>query len=107
MTEERIETCYYLCDKGYDSKAIRTEIENLGKVPLIDYKKNNQGIPNGELVGNQKLRYKNRTYVESHFSRLKRNYLPSYILYQGIKKVKCFLEFALIVITGIQILKHT
>ena len=106
MTEERVEALYYLADKGYDSAAIRDEIIEFDKVPLIDFKCKRNGELGGEFIGNQKERYKKRTFVESHFSQLKMQYLPRYILYRGIEKVSGFLNFALSVISAIQIIKY-
>lgn len=105
--EERVDALYYLGDKAYDAVAIRAEIESLGKVPLIDYKRNRSGELNGEFIGNQINRYKKRTFVESLFSQLKMNHLPSYILYRGIEKVRSVLSFALSVITAMQIIKYS
>lgn len=107
ITEERIDTLYYLADKGYDSTAIRQEVQSFNKVPLIDFKRRRNGATGGEFIGNQVDRYKKRTFVESVFSQLKMNYLPRYILYRGIEKVRSVLNIALAVITAVQILKYS
>lgn len=106
ITEERVDGLYYLGDKGYDAAAIRAEIELHGKVPLIDFKNNRNGGSTGEFIGNQIERYKKRTFVEGVFSNLKMNYLPRYILYRGIEKVRTVLNLALSVITAFQIIKY-
>lgn len=106
MTEERVDALYYLADKGYDAAAIRAEVIEFGKVPLIDFKHKCNGELGGEFIGNQKERYKKRTFAESHFSQLKMQYLPRYILYRGIEKVRGFLNFALAVISAVQIIKY-
>src|SRR3989338_6502050 len=103
ITEERIDTLYYLADKGYDSAAIRQEVQSFNKVPLIDFKRRRNGETGGEFIGNQVDRYKKRTFVESVFSQLKMNYLPRYILYRGTEKVRSVLNMALAVITAVQI----
>lgn len=106
MTEGLVNGLYYLADKGYDAAAIRNEIRLFEKVPLIDFKRDRSGKTSGEFIGNQINRYKKRTYVESHFSQLKMNYLPRYILYRGIEKVRGFLNIALAVIAAAQIIKY-
>jgi hypothetical protein len=106
IAELRVDGLYYLMDKAYDAGAIRAEISEAGKVALIDYKANRNGKASGEFIGNQVERYKKRTFAESHFSQLKLQYLPRYILYRGIKKVSSLLNFALAVITAVQIVKY-
>lgn len=106
ITESRVDGLYYLMDKGYDASAIRAEIQEADKVALIDYKANRSGKLSGEFIGNQIERYKKRTFAESHFSQLKMQYLPRYILYRGINKVRSLLNFALAVITAVQIVKY-
>jgi hypothetical protein len=106
ITESRVDGLYYLMDKGYDAGAIRDEISEAGKVALIDYKANRNGKGAGEFIGNQIERYKKRTFAESHFSHLKMQYLPRYILYRGINKVRSLLNLALAVITAVQIVKY-
>lgn len=106
ITEERVDGLYYLGDKGYDAAAIRAEIASHGKVPLVDFKNNRNGESTGEFVGNQVERYKKRTFVEGVFSNLKMNYLPRYILYRGIEKVRFVLNLALSIITAFQIIKY-
>lgn len=106
MTEARVDGLYYLMDKGYDAEAIRDEISEAGKVALIDYKANRSGEFSGEFIGNQVERYKKRTFAESHFSQLKMQYLPRYILFRGIEKIRSLLNFALAVITAVQIIKY-
>ncbi len=106
MTEERVDALYYLADKGYAVAAIKAEIVEFGKVPLIDFKRNRNGELAGEFINNEKERYKKRTFAESHFSQLKMQYLPRYILYRGIEKVRGFLNFALVVISAVQIIKY-
>lgn len=106
MSESRVDGLYYLMDKGYDASATRAEITDNGKVALIDFKATRNGITNGEFIGNQVERYKKRTYVESLFSQVKMQYLPRYILYRGIEKVRSVLNFALCVITAGQIIKY-
>ena len=106
ITEARVDGLYYLMDKGYDAAAIRDEISAAGKVALIDYKANRNGILAGEFIGNQIERYKKRTFAESHFSHVKMRYLPRYILYRGIEKVSELLNLALSVITAAQIVKY-
>ena len=106
MAEERVDGLYYLGDKGYDAAVIRNEVISFNKIPLIDFKRYNNGKISGEFIGNQASRYRKRTFVESHFSQLKMNYLPRYILYRGIDKVRGLLTFALAVITAVQITKY-
>jgi hypothetical protein len=106
ITEDRIDNLYYLMDKGYDSSAIRTEADNHDKVALIDF--NHRGNKNDtrEFDSNEQRHYGNRAFSESCFSNLKMQYLPNYILYRGISKVKCLLNLALSVITATQIIKY-
>ena len=105
-TEQRIDNLYYLMDKGYDSAAIRTETAIHGKVALIDF--NHRGDVNDtrKFDSNEQRHYNNRAFSESCFSNLKMQYLPNYILYRGISKVKCMLNLALSVITATQIIKY-
>lgn len=105
-TEQRVDGLYYLADKAYDSTAIRAEVKSHGKVPLIDFKNNRNGSATDEFIGNQVERYKKRTFVEGVFSNLKMNYLPNYILYRGIEKIRTVLSFALSIIAAIQIIKY-
>ena len=106
ITEQRIDNLYYLMDKGYDSSAIHTETDSHGKVALIDF--NHRGDKNDtrKFDQNEQRHYGNRAFSESCFSNLKMQYLPSYILYRGISKVKCLLNLALSVITATQIIKY-
>jgi len=106
ITEQRIDNLYYLMDKGYDSSAIRTETDSHGKVALIDF--NHRGDKNDtrKFDPNERRHYGNRAFSESCFSNLKMQYLPGYILYRGISKVKCLLNLALSVITATQIIKY-
>jgi hypothetical protein len=105
--EDRVDNLYYLMDKGYDATAIRTEINNHGKVGLIDF--NHRGNKNDtrEFMPHEQTRYGNRAFSESLFSHLKMQHLPSYILYRGIDKVKTVLNFALSVIATLQIIKYS
>ena len=105
--EDRVDNLYYLMDKGYDSTAIRTEIDNHGKVGLIDF--NHRGNKNDTraFMPHEQVRYGNRAFSESLFSHLKMQHLPSYILYRGIDKVKTVLNFALSVIATLQIIKYS
>jgi IS5 family transposase len=105
-TERLVDALYYLGDKGYDAEAIRTEIESHDKVAIIDFKHNRNGQAAGELIGNKKQRYGNRSRVEGLFGNLKLNYLPRYILYRSIEKVKTVLNLALSVIAALQIIKY-
>ena len=86
--------------------AIRDEISEAGKIALIDFKANRNGVITGEFIGNQIERYKKRTFAESHFSNVKLRYLPRYILYRGIDKVRGLLNLVLSVITAVQIVKY-
>lgn len=106
IVEERVDNLYYLMDKGYDSAAIRTEVEKHNKVALIDF--NHRGNDN-DTRGfdlNEKQHYGKRAFSESFFSHLKMQYLPNYILYRGIQKVTSVLNFAMSVITAVQIIKY-
>lgn len=104
-TDEAADVLYYLGDKGYDAAAIHEELKKLGKVGLIDF--NKRGNPNDVrgFTPQQKSRYGNRSFAESCFSTLKMQYLPAYILFRGVEKVKCLLNLALSVITAAQIIK--
>ncbi|MBX9867223.1 MAG: transposase [Burkholderiales bacterium] len=106
IAESRVDGLYYLMDKGYDAVAIRDEISEAGKIALIDFKANRNSVVNGEFIGNQIERYKKRTFAESHFSHVKLRYLPRYILYRGIDKVRGLLNLVLSVITAVQIVKY-
>lgn len=104
-TEATADVLYYLGDKGYDAVAIHDEIKKFDKVGLIDF--NRRGNPKDvrSFTPQQKSRYGNRSFAESCFSTLKMQYLPAYILFRGVKKVKCLLNLALSVITAAQIIK--
>jgi len=106
ITEERVDSLYYLGDKGYDAKAIRTEVDNHGKVALIDFNRRGNATDTRSFDEQQKKRYGNRSFVESSYAQLKLNYLPSYILFRGINKIKALLNLALSVIAGVQIMKY-
>jgi hypothetical protein len=105
--EDRIDTLYYLMDKGYDAAAIRTEIANHGKAGLIDFNHRGNKEDDRAFMPHEKERYGNRAFSESLFSHLKMQHLPSYILYRGIEKVKTVLNFALAVIATLQIIKYS
>jgi transposase len=57
---------YIIADKGYDSDAIRSCVENFGQEPMIPYRKNrkNKKVING-------LRYQTRNIIERIFGRIK------------------------------------
>ncbi len=106
ITEQRIDNLYYLMDKAYDSSAIHTETDSHGKVALIDFNHRGDKGDTRKFDPNEQRHYGNRAFAESCFSNLKIQYLPRYILYRGISKVKCLLNLALSVITATQIIKY-
>ena len=57
---------YIIADKGYDSDAIRSCIEDFGQESVIPYRKNrkNKKVING-------LRYQTRNIIERIFGRIK------------------------------------
>lgn len=106
IVEQRVDNLYYLMDKGYDSAATHAEVKSHGKVALIDFNHRGNEKDARSFDVNEKRHYGNRAFSESFFSHLKMQYLPNYILYRGIKKVTSVLNFALSVITAVQIVKY-
>lgn len=58
---------YIIADRGYDSEALRVQIQDKGAIPMIPRKKNST-VGNGDMDG---CLYKYRHLVENVFARLK------------------------------------
>jgi len=102
ITEQRVTFCYSLMDKGYDANLIRSFIESRERVPIIDFKKRNNGeCP--ELDPAKKERYKIRTTVERANSHLKDSFIPRAIYVKGYSKVSFVLLSAVLCLAA---LKH-
>ena len=102
LTEQRITFCYSLMDKGYDAKRIRSFIESRERVPIIDFRKRNNGFC-PKLDPAEKERYKIRTTVERAYSHLKDSFIPKAIYVKGYSKVSFVLFSAVLCLAA---LKH-
>ena len=102
ITEQRVTFCYSLMDKGYDANQIRTFIESRERVPIIDFRKRNNGTCQ-ELDPAKRERYKIRTTVERANSHLKDMFIPKAIYVKGYTKVSFVLLSAVLCLAA---LKH-
>jgi hypothetical protein len=102
-TAQRVTSYYTLADAAYDSEIIKKDIENRGKISVID-----SNPRNGEKIefDPPKIeRYKNRSSAERTNSLLKDNYGGKVIMVKGASKIMCHLMFGVVCITAMQIAK--
>jgi len=102
ITEQKVTFCYSLMDKGYDANQIRSFIESRGRVPIIDFRKRNNGTCQ-ELDSAKKERHKIRTTVERANSHLKDMLIPKAIYVKGYSKVSFVLFSSVLCLAA---LKH-
>ena len=104
ITEQRVTFCYSLMDKGYDSNIIRSFIESRGRVPIISYKKRNNGnLP--LLDPAKKERSKIRSAVERANSHLKEALIPKVIFVKGYNKISFVLLSAVLCLAALKYLQ--
>ena len=105
MTESKVQFCYSLMDCAYDAQVIRSFIESRGRVPIIDFKKRNNGT-SPVLDPAKQERYKIRTTVERAYSYLKENLIPKNIYVKGHKKVSLVLMSAVLCLAALRTIQH-
>ncbi|HEX9045443.1 MAG TPA: transposase, partial [Verrucomicrobiae bacterium] len=71
MTTQRVKACYELMDSAYDAECIRTFVEGLGHVPIIEPKQREGFIP---LDPAERQRFGQRSASERVNSRLKESF---------------------------------
>ena len=104
ITEQRVAFCYSLMDKGYDSNIIRSFIESRQRVPIIGYKKRNNG--NLPLLDEaKKERSKIRSAVERANSHLKDLLIPKVLYVKGYNKVSFVLLSAVLCLAALKYLQ--
>ena len=86
LADENCTYLYALMDGGYSSKRIEDFACSLGKVPVIDFKANRNGIK-WEMDPAKRFRYKARTTVERTNSELKANFLPDTLYARGANAI--------------------
>lgn len=86
IADSRCNFLYCLMDAGYCWEEIRKATHSLGKVPVIDTKKDHRGNK-GCLDPPKKDRYKARTTVERSNSELKACFLPDCLHSRGAKAI--------------------
>ena len=103
MTGDRVTSLYTLMDAAYDSKIIKDDVIEKGKIPVIDHNPRR-----GEKIKfdpPKVERYKSRTSAERTNGNLKDNFGGNSIWVKGSSKVMCHLMFGIICIAAINIAK--
>ena len=66
ISKSNVANCFVICDKGYDSAKLATQIEEAGGIPVIPSREWNRNKRDYD-----KEIYKNRNLVERFFNRMK------------------------------------
>jgi len=103
MTSERVVSLYSLMDAAYDSPIIRADIEQKGKVAIID--SNPRRGEKIEFTPPEKERFKVRTTAERANSRIKDDFGGRFVRVRGAGKVMCHLMFGVLALTAEQLLR--
>ena len=103
MTNLRVVSLYTLMDSAYDAPIIRNNVENKGKVAIID-----SNPRRGEKIAftpPQKERYKVRSTAERANARIKDDFGGRYVRVKGHSKVMCHLMFGVLALTAEQLVR--
>jgi len=102
ITEQKVTFCYSLMDKGYDANLIHSFIREHDRIPIIKFKRRNNG--NCPVLDPAKEeRYKIRSTVERANSHLKDSFIPKALYVKGYPKVSFVLFSAVLCLA---IIKH-
>lgn len=100
----RVNILYELMDSAYDAPQIRTAIENLGHVPIIDPNPRRGGVPEEKIFDPATAnRYKERTTAERGNSRLKDEFGLRNLRVRGHAKVHLHIMLGVIALFADQI----
>lgn len=103
ITNTRVVSLYTLMDSAYDAPIIRNDIENKGKVAIID--SNPRRGDKIDFTPPQKERYKVRSTAERANARIKDDFGGRYVRVKGSSKVMCHLMFGVIALTAEQLVR--
>lgn len=101
ISAQRVTACYELMDAAYCSTVIREEIQDAGRVPLIDH--NPRKGQKQEFAPHEAQRYKTRTGAERCNARLKDEFGARHVQVRGHAKVMCHLMLGLLALCADQL----
>lgn len=105
QTERRLTHLYSLMDSAYDAPQIRSYLEGMGRVGLIDFNKRKKKQPN-VMNPAEKKRYEIRSVVERANSQLKDWFIPKKIMLKGFKKISFCLMSAVVCLASVKVLQY-
>ena len=104
ISAERTNILYELMDSAYDAPQIRTAIESLGHVAIIDPNPRRGGVPEEKIFDPATAnRYKERTTAERGNSRLKDEFGLRHLRVRGHAKVHLHIMFGVLALFADQI----
>lgn len=104
ISAERVNILYELMDSAYDAPQIRTAIENLGHVAIIDPNPRRGGVPEEKIFDPATAsRYKERTTAERGNSRLKDEFGLRNLRVRGHAKAHLHIMFGVLALFANQI----
>ena len=101
ISAQRVDACYELMDAAYCSTIIREEIQNAGRVPLIDH--NARRGEKREFAPHEAQRYKTRSGAERTNARLKDEFGARHVQVRGHAKVMCHLMMGVVALCADQL----
>jgi hypothetical protein len=102
QTAQRVTNLYDLMDAGYVSGQIRENSKQLGHVPIIPRRKDENQPP---MAPHEAWRFRERTTVERVYARLKDEFGGRFVRVRGWAKVMAHLMFGILALTADQILR--
>jgi len=102
QTAQRVTNLYDLMDAGYVSGQIRENSKQLGHVPIIPRRKDENQPP---MAPHEAWRFRGRTTVERVYARLKDEFGGRFVRVRGWAKVMAHLMFGILALTVDQILR--
>jgi hypothetical protein len=101
-TAQRVPSLYDLMDAGYVSEQIRENSRQLGHVPIIPRRKDENQPP---MAPHEAWRFRERTTVERVYARLKDEFGGRFVRVRGGAKVMAHLMFGILALAADQILR--
>ena len=102
QTAQRVTSLYDLMDAGYVSAQIREHSMQLGHVPIIPRRKDENQPP---LAPHEVWRFRERTTVERVYARLKEEFGGRFVRVRGGAKAMAHLMFGILALTADEILR--
>jgi hypothetical protein len=100
ISAQRVDACYELMDAAYCSGVIRQDIQDAGRVPLIDH--NPRQGDKREFAPHEAQRYKTRSSAERCNARLKDEFGARHVQVRGHAKVMCHLMLGVVALCADQ-----